>query len=374
MKAPEVRMVNADLAVVDDDSDPESEGSEFDRNLDKMGGIRLSDEQLRNGAIRQPISDVNFKCSPRCEHNRECAKQPGYLPFLVELRQRFWGASTSAAPTSRERMAKINAELSKIHKGGSCFVFGFKVTRREKDEFVEICESSYFKALGTGKTSQWMRAMAALKDGKGAVKGKGRPKFKGAKVRAYINLFLAQCDMPPSKGMQHIKILPFPNVRQFYDEYLSTFKAPYLAILPEDEATRYCILYLHRICSQLCPRRSCAKSQASFGVFRDAFNADYLDKKARFMRCKSNHTSCEVCINVNMLLRDPSRQWPPAADDIIKEWRHLHLKQQWRERRCRHSRRARKSGDGCQDWAASQLLHLRRFCEQLGWRHTPRLY
>jgi len=34
-----------------------------------------------------------------------------------------------------------------------------------------------------------------------------------------------------------------------------------------------------------------------------------------------------------MLLRDPSRQWPPAADDIIKEWRHLHLKQQWQERR-----------------------------------------
>ena len=258
VKAPEKNMVNA---IIDDDSDPESERSEFDRSLDKVGGTRLSDEQLRNGAIGQPISDVNFKCSSRCEHNRECAKQPGYLPFLVELRQRFWGTSTSAAPTYRERMSKISAELSKIHKGGSCFVFGFKVTRREKDEFFEICESSYFKALGTGKTSQWMRAMAALKEGKGAVKGKGRPKFKGAKVRAYINLFLAQCDMPPSKGMQHIKILPFPNVRQFYDEYLSTFKAPYLAILPEDEATRYffCIaqkVFLSLSSSQLCKKPS----------------------------------------------------------------------------------------------------------------------
>ena len=50
------------------------------------------------------------------------------------------------------------------------------------------------------------------------------------------------------------------------------------------------------------------------------------------MRCKNNHTSCEVCINVNMLLSDKSRKWPPAADNIIKHWRHHHLKQRWRER------------------------------------------
>jgi len=67
-------------------------------------------------------------------------------------------------------------------------------------------------------------------------------------------------------------------------------------------------------------------------MFRDVFVKEYLDKKARFMRCKNNHTSCEVCINVNMLLSDKSRKWPPAADNIIKHWRHLHLKQQWRER------------------------------------------
>ena len=67
-------------------------------------------------------------------------------------------------------------------------------------------------------------------------------------------------------------------------------------------------------------------------MFRDVFVKEYLEKKARFMRCKNNHTSCEVCINVNMLLSDKSRKWPPAADNIIKHWRHLHLKQQWRER------------------------------------------
>lgn len=32
------------------------------------------------------------------------------------------------------------------------------------------------------------------------------------------------------------------------------------------------------------------------------------------------------------MLTDKSRCWPPAADNIIKEWRHLHLKQQHRER------------------------------------------
>jgi hypothetical protein len=37
-------------------------------------------------------------------------------------------------------------------------------------------------------------------------------------------------------------------------------------------------------------------------------------------------------INAHLLLADQARNWPPAADNIIKEWRHLHLKQQQRER------------------------------------------
>jgi hypothetical protein len=108
----------------------------------------------------------------------------------------------------------------------------------EREKFVRICETAYFKALGCGKTGQWYRAMGALKNGKGFVNGKGRPAFKSSKVKAFIDLFLRQCDMPPSKHMQHIKILPFPSTKQFYDEYCSSYTAPYLAIMSQEEALR----------------------------------------------------------------------------------------------------------------------------------------
>ena len=74
-----------------------------------------------------------------------------------------------------------------------------------------------------------------------------------------------------------------------------------------------------------------AESKAGIGTYTNAFRSKF-DSIARFMRCRGNHTTCDVCINVNLLLRDPGRHWPPAADDVIKSWRHLHLQQQWRER------------------------------------------
>jgi hypothetical protein len=72
-------------------------------------------------------------------------------------------------------------------------------------------------------------------------------------------------------------------------------------------------------------------AKASITTFKRVFN-DNFKNNARFMRCKGNHTSCEICINASLLLTDSGRNWPPAADDIIKAWRHLHLVQQHRER------------------------------------------
>lgn len=39
-----------------------------------------------------------------------------------------------------------------------------------------------------------------------------------------------------------------------------------------------------------------------------------------------------MCINAAILLKDRGRNWPPAADSIINEWRHQHLVQQRAER------------------------------------------
>jgi hypothetical protein len=74
-----------------------------------------------------------------------------------------------------------------------------------------------------------------------------------------------------------------------------------------------------------------APSKASLTCFRSIFLSKFAGG-ARFMRAKGEHTSCSLCINAAILLCDPGRNWPPAADDIITEWRHMHLLQQRMER------------------------------------------
>jgi len=211
--------------------------SDSDGEMEDLGR-RCNDVQLRQGAIGTPVSEVDWNCTQSCTEGRECAHRPGFLPFVVDLRRRFWGKPGSPAPSSKERRDSIDQELRKGHHGGKAFIFGYKTTLAEREKFVRICETAYFKALGCGKTGQWYRAMDALKNGKGFVNGKGRPAFKSSKVKAFIDLFLWQCDMPPSKHMQEIKILPFPSTKHFYDEYCSSYRAPYLAIMSQEEALR----------------------------------------------------------------------------------------------------------------------------------------
>ena len=65
-----------------------------------------------------------------------------------------------------------------------------------------------------------------------------RASFKTEKVKAYITYFLEGSDLPPTKNMQHFKILPFPNLRQFFEEYKSSFTVAYFAELMDVEAGR----------------------------------------------------------------------------------------------------------------------------------------
>jgi hypothetical protein len=212
---------------------------EVDMLVDASSGGRSSDIQLRKAATGTPITDIDWKCNNPCK-KKICSHRHGFLPFVVDLRNRFWGPTGSAAPSSKQRRVKIAQELLQIHKGGDTFVFGYATTIDGQGKFINICESAFFKALGTGKTTQWYKAMHMLKGGE-ILALKGRAKFKSEKVIAFITLFLAKCEMPPSHGMQHIKILPFPNIGHFYQEYCSTFKAPYLAILSAEQATRQAV-------------------------------------------------------------------------------------------------------------------------------------
>ena len=50
------------------------------------------------------------------------------------------------------------------------------------------------------------------------------------------------------------------------------------------------------------------------------------------MRGTGEHPTCSCCINAVILLSNPGRRWSSAADQIINQWRHLHLAQQRLER------------------------------------------
>ena len=141
----------------------------------------------------------------------------------------------------------------------------------------------------------WYKVQEKIaKPEKSAIKGndkaeRDRASFKSARVKAFISRFLSGCEMPPSRNMENMYILPFPSVEQFYWEYEASFKPNHLRALNAADAN------------------SVIDSKASLSTFRDVFNAEFA-KTCKFMRSRGNHTSCEICINAATLLRDHGRE------------------------------------------------------------------
>jgi hypothetical protein len=211
--------------------------SDSDSGVNGSGCI--TDRGLKASAILTPISEIDWDCNSHCKLGKRCAYQPGFLPFVVKFRNNFWGRKGEPAPTSKIRCDKVEKLASKFHKGGITFYFGYSCIHDGKAINVEICESTFFKALGCGKTGQWVRAMKTVVGGlDDPIDKLARASFKTDKVKAYITYFLEDCDLPPTKNMQHVKILPFPNLRQFFEEYKSSFTVAYFAELTDVEAGR----------------------------------------------------------------------------------------------------------------------------------------
>jgi hypothetical protein len=224
-------------AALEVESGESDESDNDNHNKHDLKG-RSSDEGLRLGAVSTPLHHIDWECASSCRYGRQCASNAGFLPYVVKLRNMFWGPKGSKAPSSSARREKIKDLAKSFHRGGDIFVFGFICSNRDMDRHVSICEPTFFKALGSGKTRQWISAMERLVHGDVYVEKLGRPSFKHASVRAYIAIFMTKCDIPPSKNMQHIKILPFPNLKQFYEEYTATFGPSFLVTMGRDEGLR----------------------------------------------------------------------------------------------------------------------------------------
>ena len=124
-------------------------------------------------------------------------------------------------------------QLFACSRGGGKLKFMYWTSFQMTDIQVEICEPTFFTALGGGKTSQWFSAIKELTHGKKELEIKIdlRASFKKAQVRAYIRNYIDSCEQPPGKNMSGKRILPFPNVEQFYQEYTLSFTPSFLATI-----------------------------------------------------------------------------------------------------------------------------------------------
>jgi len=280
------------------------------RVLEEKRGVGCSrgDDDLHSSVLAQPFCDINWHCRASCPYGRRCHEQAGFLPFACKLRKSFWGTKGLEPPSSSERSARAEKIMREFHiqtpNGDSTFRYSYGASSADgKINEIQICEHVFFTALGGGKTSMWYKIQDKLAN-RGKIEMKENDKaeaqrgaYKSARIRAFINRFLTGCDIPPSKNMANMFILPFPSLEQFYGEYEASFKPNHLQALGTHEVNEV------------------INSKGCLSTFRDVFNAEFA-KTCKFMRSRGNHTSCEVCINSATLISDHGREWPPAAEEV----------------------------------------------------------
>ena len=279
---------------------------------------RRSDEDLKASVLNQKLCDLDVDCSKslNCDTGN-CQDHPGFLRWLMASREEFWGSRGSLPLTSKGRKRKIRDILSRAYRGAGKFEFSY-TTHYEGEERVNvICEHCYFGAVTAGnKTKQWYTIMNEFKHEGTAPKsskGDGRYAAKADQIQAWISNFLESCDDPAGRGLEGKKFLPFPNVGQFYAEYERRFTPAVLFLFGNSEA-------LDRL-----------DDKASLSTFKRVFDK-HFKSYVKLMKDYGNHTGCDVCINAAVILQDLGRNFPPAAQDIISQFRSLHIKQQWQER------------------------------------------
>ena len=183
-------------------------------------GCRRGDEDLQTSVLDQVFSDIDWSCNRCCSFGRRCSQKEGFLPFVCNLRETFWGKRGSQPPTSSERSANAEKLMRDFHvkapNGESTFNYSYGATCEDgRTRVIPICEHIYFTALGGGKTSMWYKVQEKIaKPEISAIKGndkaeRDRASFKSARVKAFISRFLSGCEMPPFRNMEIMYILPF---------------------------------------------------------------------------------------------------------------------------------------------------------------------
>jgi hypothetical protein len=159
------------------------------------------------------------------------------------------------------------------HKHGDVFNYGYSMIPpgETKEKYFEICEKTYLTALG------WRGVMPTqIRDAKRAIAFpnskfllEGRETAKSDHAAEYItNYRETACDSSAYGENENVRILPFAKITEFYREY---------------EAEGLALRRLH--------------SYARYDTFNNVYNERFR-KTLRCMRCKGNHSTCDVRASV----------------------------------------------------------------------------
>ena len=275
----------------------------------------------------------SMRCNKSCKFNQNCLQR---LPLgdIVSLRTGFWGKITAPAPKVNERRARqVDILLNCYNKHDKNFRF-MVPSFDDKTVSTEVCESAYIVALGrhgsmdsNQVTKTWRRIKKQIVEGtlsandKTVTSASGRPMqdYKKRHAIAYIqfitNLYRDEevdkhcktsfqtniCDTSPFAGMENIHILPYDNLPQFHEEYkvhCSTRGIPPCYV-------------------------------AGLTTFRTAFEEQ---TNVKFLGAKGSFNTCEVCNNLNSLLKNTKQQFTKEQRQIIHEFKRLHIAQQAKAR------------------------------------------
>jgi hypothetical protein len=250
---------------------------------------------------------------------------------IFQLRLDFWGDQYEDAPKDVVRRQK-SIQLLKGAYNKQQKQFFFQIDSSNGSS-LSVCEASYLVALGRHgnmQANQVTKTWQSIKNSiinetidedKTDVNNKSERTLQDYKKRhaaGYINFVInlfknedpekklqasqSFCETSPLEGMEKIIVLPYDDMPQFHNEYV-----------------------VHCFSRNVPPNYI-----AGLSTFRSAFKDQ---KDLRFLGSKGSFNTCEICNNLNNLLKNTSKKFTKDQLRIVQEFKRLHLTQQSVERK-----------------------------------------
>ena len=87
----------------------DAELSEDDRE-EVRKSCTANDTEMKVRVMEQSINMIVFNCSRNCTGGNDCANQPGFISFILDLRDAFWGKPEDPAPPSSRMGAHFRTD------------------------------------------------------------------------------------------------------------------------------------------------------------------------------------------------------------------------------------------------------------------------